>query len=289
MRVSKGRMFLALIIVTVYYMGIRSCGAIAMSSSQPHAIGSQHINKLLSVLDSPSLVQMYMDPSHQSKNVFDSPSCILAGGTRNASVNIRASPSVTILNREGTDGFNALLSPSVIFQGLSEKSIRNSMSSPSIQTTAESRTKYDLPLPLITGHPLIKTALLAVAVNPTIGGLVIEGGRGTGKSVLVRALHRILPSIQVIDGSAYNVAPHSSTSQIDDFLKQELILNKTGIENMSTVMVTCPFVQVPLNIMEDRLFGAVDIKRTLEEGTAIFTPGLLATCNRGILQSDVRL
>ena len=251
-----------------------------------HSIATELPLKLLrvhSVGDSPSLVQLVKDPKSFG-NVFSSPSCIIAGGNRSASIDIRRSPSVIVLARESTERANALDSPSAIYQGLSEQAMRNAMTSPSVQRTSESKTRYDLPLPLVVGHPMIKTALLACAVNPHIGGLVIEGGRGTGKTVLARALHRILPPIEIIRGSVYNVPPNASSSQMDDFLRDQLRRCEDpsrDLQSLPAETVTCPFTQVPLNIMEDRLFGAVDVKRTLDEGQTIFTPGILASANRG--------
>lgn len=257
---------------------------LSVAAFQPgYSIATELPARLLrvhSVSDSPSLFQLFKDPKSYG-NVFSSPSCILAGGNRSAAIDIRKSPSVVVLARQGTERSNALESPSAIYQGLSEQAMRNAMTSPSVQRTSESKTRYDLPLPLVVGHPMIKTALLACAVNPHIGGLVIEGGRGTGKTVLARALHRILPPIEVIRGSAYNVHPNASDSQVDDFLRDELRQSHRSLTDLPRERVTCPFTQVPLNIMEDRLFGAVDVKRTLDEGETIFTPGILASANKG--------
>ena len=239
------------------------------------------LRRVRTVGDSPSLVQLVRDPK-TGTNIFSSPSCILAGGNRSAAIDIRQSPSVVMLTRESSERSNALESPSAIYQGVSEQAMRNALTSPSVQRTYESKTRYDLPLPLVVGHPLVKTALLACAVNPFIGGLIIEGGRGTGKTVLARALHRILPPIDIVRGSPYHVHPNATSSQIDDFLLKELKETGRSLCDLPKETITCPFTQVPLNIMEDRLFGAVDVKRTLAEGETVFTPGILASANRGI-------
>jgi len=148
------------------------------------------------------------------------------------------------------------------------------------------QTKLDMPLSLVVGYETIKTALIMLAVNPNIGGLCIAGGKGTAKSVMARALHRIMPPIEVVKGSEYNIDPGSDEGQVDDFLKRTLSKEGKKLTDLPTEVITCPFVQVPVNVMEDRLFGSVDVKKTLETGETVFTPGLLANAHRGILYVD---
>ena len=133
------------------------------------------------------------------------------------------------------------------------------------------------------GQETIKNALILLAVNPRIGGIIIGGGKGTGKSAMARALHRIMPPIEVIKGSEYNIDPQAKGNEMDDFLKAKLEDEGKTIADMETEVITCPFVQIPVNVMEDRLFGTVDVKKTLETGNTVFEPGLLASAHRGIL------
>lgn len=143
-----------------------------------------------------------------------------------------------------------------------------------------------MPLSLVVGQDTIKTALILLAVNPSIGGLAIAGGKGTAKSAMARALHRIMPPIEIIKGSMYNVDPEARGDGIDDIFKRELASTGKTLADYETEVVTCPFVQVPVNVMEDRLFGSVDVKKTLETGETVFTPGLLANAHRGLLYVD---
>ena len=145
------------------------------------------------------------------------------------------------------------------------------------------------PLSMIVGQDSIKTALLLSAVNRDMGGVVISGGRGTAKSVMARALHRLVPPIERVEGSLYNVDP-SAPEYIDTFLRDELA--QTGkpiaeaLAELPTEVVDAPFVQVPLNVMDDMLLGSIDVEASVKTGKSVFQPGLLARAHRGVLYVD---
>lgn len=134
------------------------------------------------------------------------------------------------------------------------------------------------PFSAIVGQDEMKRAMLIAAVEPAIGGVLVLGDRGTGKSTAVRALAALLPKIDVVADCLYNCAPGASVG---------LCGLCTGSAKLPAAReVPVPVVDLPLGATEDRLIGALDLESALVRGTKRFEPGLLARAHRGFLYID---
>ena len=159
------------------------------------------------------------------------------------------------------------------------------------------------PLAAITGHNLLKLSLLLAAVDPSLGGVVIAGGRGTGKSVLARGLHALMPPVEVLDNDAIAekvdirdkkykpicrnlnpLKPDEWDAETQNIL--EKYQNNISENVIPSKVIQTPFVQVPIGITEDRLVGSIDVAASLNSGEQVFQPGILAEAHRGVLYID---
>jgi len=137
------------------------------------------------------------------------------------------------------------------------------------------------PFSAIVGQDEMKLALLLVAIDPSIGGVMVFGDRGTGKSTAVRALAGLLPSMKVVAGCRYGCDPTANGAGCDDCRAK----SARG-ETMKSVTAAVPVVDLPLGATEDRLVGALDLEKALTTGEKAFEPGLLARAHRGFLYVD---
>ena len=130
------------------------------------------------------------------------------------------------------------------------------------------------PFSAIVAQDEMKQALLLAAVDPAIGGVMVFGDRGTGKSTAARALAAILPPIAAVDGCRFGCAPVDAGTCPDPCTSKK------------TAKRPVPFVDLPLGATEDRVIGALDLERALRSGEKRFEPGLLAKAHRGFLYID---
>ena len=133
------------------------------------------------------------------------------------------------------------------------------------------------PFSAIAGQEEMKRALLISAIDPSVGGVLAFGDRGTGKSTAVRALAALLPPMAVVEGCRY----HCDPAQPDSVCDECRAAGRTGV---TTARI--PVVDMPLGATEDRVVGALDLERALVHGEKAFEPGLLARANRGFLYID---
>ncbi|NJL61139.1 MAG: magnesium chelatase ATPase subunit I [Methylacidiphilales bacterium] len=148
------------------------------------------------------------------------------------------------------------------------------------QSTASAR-RVVFPFTAIVGQEEMKLALLLNTIDPKIGGVMIMGDRGTGKSTTIRALADLLPEISVVENDPFNSHP-SDPELMGDEVRN--MVTQGGSPNV--VQRKVQMVDLPLGATEDRVCGTIDIEKALSEGVKAFEPGLLAKANRGILYVD---
>ncbi len=140
----------------------------------------------------------------------------------------------------------------------------------------------------IVGQDEMKLAILIAAVDPSIGGVLVFGDRGTGKSTAVRALAALLPKMRAVIGCRYGCDPADLAGSCEDCAALRGNGGDGGPDRaaLKSHLVAVPVVDLPLGATEDRVVGALDLERALSQGIKAFEPGLLARANRGFLYID---
>jgi magnesium chelatase subunit I len=136
------------------------------------------------------------------------------------------------------------------------------------------------PFSAIVGQEEMRRAILIAAVDPGIGGVLVFGDRGTGKSTAVRALAALLPPMQSVEGCAYGCDPAQRADWCADCRARFPAGRPPGMRR------PVPVVDLPLGASEDRVVGALDLEQALAHGVKRFEPGLLARAHRGFLYID---
>jgi magnesium chelatase subunit I len=150
-----------------------------------------------------------------------------------------------------------------------------------VSPTALAARRIVFPFTAIVGQEEMKLSLLLNVIDPKIGGVMIMGDRGTGKSTTIRALADLLPEITVVADDPFNSHP-TDPDLMSDAVRQQL-------EQQAEIPVAhkkVSMVDLPLGATEDRVCGTIDIEKALSQGVKAFEPGLLAKANRGILYVD---
>ncbi|WP_431281985.1 magnesium chelatase ATPase subunit I [Humitalea sp. 24SJ18S-53] len=150
-------------------------------------------------------------------------------------------------------------------------------SKPSRRHVVQMDARPLFPFAALVGQEEMLRALLLVTVDPGIGGVLVQGDRGTGKSTAVRALAALLPPMRVVVGCRFGCDPASPGAFCEDCRMRR-------VRTAATAPI--PVVDLPLGATEDRVAGALDIERALVDGVRAFEPGLLARAHRGFLYID---
>ncbi len=145
----------------------------------------------------------------------------------------------------------------------------------------ENLKKFIFPFTAIIGQDEMKLALILNIIDPKIGGLLVMGDRGTGKSTTIRAIVDLLPKIEVIKDNPFNLN-NFDKNLITTTIKKDFKYNKT----IKTEFIKIPMINLPLGVTEESVCGTINIEKILTKGIKSFEPGLLAKANRGFLYVD---
>ena len=141
------------------------------------------------------------------------------------------------------------------------------------------------PFAASVGQDEMTLAIQVVAIDPAVGGGLVLGDRGTGKSTAVRALADLLPPIQVVKGCPYKCDP-AAPAQACAICQDTPVAASAKPRKRATETRPVSVVDLPLGSTEDRIVGALDLEKALSQGVKEFAPGLLAQAHRGFLYID---
>jgi magnesium chelatase subunit I len=141
-------------------------------------------------------------------------------------------------------------------------------------------TRPVYPFAALVGQDEMRLALMIAVIDPGIGGVLVLGDRGTGKSTAIRALARLLPPMRAVSACRYRCDPASDAAWCDECRA------RAAHGPLPAERCAVPVVDLPLGATEDRVVGALDLERALSQGVRHFEPGLLARANRGFLYVD---
>ncbi|NTW56403.1 MAG: magnesium chelatase ATPase subunit I [Chlorobiaceae bacterium] len=150
------------------------------------------------------------------------------------------------------------------------------------KASSKKKSGQAFPFTAIVGQEEMKLSLILNIIDPRVGGVLVMGHRGTGKSTTVRALAEVLPLIDRVAGDTYN-------RTVEQYIEMEGGKkggNKIDPESIKLEKIPVPVVDLPLGATEDRVCGTIDIEQALTSGVKAFEPGLLAQANRGFLYID---
>ncbi|MEJ2718178.1 MAG: ATP-binding protein [Deltaproteobacteria bacterium] len=142
------------------------------------------------------------------------------------------------------------------------------------------------PFAAIVGQENLKLALACNIIDPTIGGVLVRGEKGTAKSTAVRGLAEILPEIEVVEHCPFQL-PAYDAQRVCWSCTERLCLNgEPENHHVPGIRRKIAVVELPVGATEDRLVGTLNLEHALKRGEKRFEPGILAQAHRGILYVD---
>jgi magnesium chelatase subunit I len=165
----------------------------------------------------------------------------------------------------------------------SKKEVSKNETEPFHRTSGSEKTGKVFPFTAIVGQDEMKLCLLLNVIDPRIGGVLVMGHRGTGKSTTVRALADVLPMIERVEGDVFN---RTVEEVMHEKVQQTRAKASHAARKPHAEKIPVPVVDLPLGATEDRVCGTIDIEKALTKGEKAFEAGLLARANRGFLYID---